>query len=550
MRKWSYWLKGSLIVVILIGLFSFNTLRDDYFEIARNLDIFATLFRELNNHYVDEIDPEDLISTGIQAMLSSLDPYTTFIPEQSLEDYKTSTTGQYGGIGAVVSKRNGVNTVIMPYAGFPAHKAGLQIGDQIIKIDDQDLYNKSTTEISELLKGQPNTPIKLTIIRYGHDDEMDIEMNRATITIDNISYSGMVNESVGFIRLSDFTTDAGKEVSAAVNELKKQGARQLVLDLRGNPGGLLDEAIKVANVFIPKGAEIVNTKGRLASLNEIYKAPSEPVDDQIPLVVLTSNGTASAAEIVSGVVQDYDRGVLIGKKTFGKGLVQTTRSLPYDAQLKITSAKYYIPSGRCIQAIDYSHRNEDGSVGKIPDSLKVAFKTKHGRTVYDGGGIDPDIEVNIEYYSNLLVNLINQNIIFDYASKYHFEHEQIVSPREFQLSDSEYLEFVEWTKDKELDFSTEMDQAIVKLEGIAKDEKYYEGMESQLEQLKKKVKDVQTTYLMKYQDEVKFFLKEEIVGRYYLHPGVIEASIDHDPAIQKALSVLSDEGLYKKLLSN
>ena len=550
MRKWSYWLKGSLIVVILIGLFSFNTLRDDYFEIARNLDIFATLFRELNNHYVDEIDPEDLISTGIQAMLSSLDPYTTFIPEQSLEDYKTSTTGQYGGIGAVVSKRNGVNTVIMPYAGFPAHKAGLQIGDQIIKIDDQDLYNKSTTEISELLKGQPNTPIKLTIIRYGHDDEMDIEMNRATITIDNISYTGMVNESVGFIRLSDFTTDAGKEVSAAVNELKKQGARQLVLDLRGNPGGLLDEAIKVANVFIPKGAEIVNTKGRLASLNEIYKAPSEPVDDQIPLVVLTSNGTASAAEIVSGVVQDYDRGVLIGKKTFGKGLVQTTRSLPYDAQLKITSAKYYIPSGRCIQAIDYSHRNEDGSVGKIPDSLKVAFKTKHGRTVYDGGGIDPDIEVNIEYYSNLLVNLINQNIIFDYASKYHFEHEQIVSPREFQLSDSEYLEFVEWTKDKELDFSTEMDQAIVKLEGIAKDEKYYEGMESQLEQLKKKVKDVQTTYLMKYQDEVKFFLKEEIVGRYYLHPGVIEASIDHDPAIQKALSVLSDEGLYKKLLSN
>ena len=550
MRKWSYWLKGSLIVVILIGLFSFNTLRDDYFEIARNLDIFATLFRELNNHYVDEIDPEDFISTGIQAMLSSLDPYTTFIPEQSLEDYKTSTTGQYGGIGAVVSKRNGVNTVIMPYAGFPAHKAGLQIGDQIIKIDDQDLYNKSTTEISELLKGQPNTPIKLTIIRYGHDDEMDIEMNRATITIDNISYSGMVNESVGFIRLSDFTTDAGKEVSAAVNELKKQGARQLVLDLRGNPGGLLDEAIKVANVFIPKGAEIVNTKGRLASLNEIYKAPSEPVDDQIPLVVLTSNGTASAAEIVSGVVQDYDRGVLIGKKTFGKGLVQTTRSLPYDAQLKITSAKYYIPSGRCIQAIDYSHRNEDGSVGKIPDSLKVAFKTKHGRTVYDGGGIDPDIEVNIEYYSNLLVNLINQNIIFDYASKYHFEHEQIVSPREFQLSDSEYLEFVEWTKDKELDFSTEMDQAIVKLEGIAKDEKYYEGMESQLEQLKKKVKDVQTTYLMKYQDEVKFFLKEEIVGRYYLHPGVIEASIDHDPAIQKALSVLSDEGLYKKLLSN
>ena len=285
-------------------------------------------------------------------------------------------------------------------------------------------------------------------------------------------------------------------------------------------------------------------------MNEIYKAPSEPVDDQIPLVVLTSNGTASAAEIVSGVVQDYDRGVLIGKKTFGKGLVQTTRSLPYDAQLKITSAKYYIPSGRCIQAIDYSHRNEDGSVGKIPDSLKVAFKTKHGRTVYDGGGIDPDIEVNIEYYSNLLVNLINQNIIFDYASKYHFEHEQIVSPREFQLSDSEYLEFVEWTKDKELDFSTEMDQAIVKLEGIAKDEKYYEGMESQLEQLKKKVKDVQTTYLMKYQDEVKFFLKEEIVGRYYLHPGVIEASIDHDPAIQKALSVLSDEGLYKKLLSN
>lgn len=539
---------GIAVVALIAGLFSFAPLRDNYFEISRNLDIFATLFRELNTHYVEEIDPEDLISEGIGAMLATLDPYTTYIPEQALEEYKTATTGQYGGIGAVVSKKNGVNTVIMPYKGFPAYEAGLIIGDQIIAIDGKNLNEKGSSGISEMLKGKPNTPIKLTVIRYGEEKPLEFELTRQKITIDNIPYYGSIDDKTGYIRLSDFTTDAGKEVGDAVKTLKAKGAERLILDLRGNPGGLLEEAVKVANVFIPQGKEIVSTKGRLASWNKQYNAPSDAIDDQIPLIVLTSQGTASAAEIVSGVVQDYDRGILIGKKTFGKGLVQTTRSLPYDALLKITSAKYYIPSGRCIQAIDYSNRNEDGSVGEIPDSLKVAFKTSRGRMVYDGGGIAPDIEVKAEFYSNLLVNLINQNILFDYATKYYYEHSEINQPRLFELSDAEYEDFVAWTSDKDLDFKTEMDVAINKLEDIAKEERYYVGMEDQLASLKEKVSEVQKTYLEKYKEEVKFFLEEEIVGRYYLHKGVIEASLDHDPAVQRAMNVFNDQQQYNKLL--
>ncbi|PIB34075.1 peptidase S41 [Reichenbachiella sp. 5M10] len=540
---------GIVGSALLVGMFSFTFSDDDYFEISRNLNIFATLYRELNTHYVDQLPDEEIITTGIDAMLSSLDPYTDYIPESELESYRTITTGEYGGIGAVVGKRDGVNTVLMPYVGFPAHDAGLQIGDQITHIDGKSLKGLDSDEISNMLKGQPGTQLDLIVHRYGVVDPMLVTLTREKITINNVAYYGMLNKDTGYILLSDFTTHASEEVQDALLELKGKGAKKMVLDLRDNPGGLLDEAVKVANVFIPKGKEVVNTKGKKTSWNKSYTAPAPSTDEEIPLVVLTSSGTASAAEIVSGVMQDYDRGVLVGKRTFGKGLVQATRPLPYNAQLKITTAKYYIPSGRCIQAIDYSHRNPDGSVGKIPDSLKVAFKTRNGRTVYDGGGINPDVLVEERKYSHLLYNIINNNFMFDYANIYRSKHPEISQPRAFELTDAEYADFVTWIESKDLSFSSQIDEAIEGLIEMSKEEKFYEGLHPSIEGLKEKVSMLKRNYLRDYKAEVKFMLEEEIVSRYYYQEGMIEAALDHDPVVLKAEEVLNSPSRYNKILS-
>lgn len=541
---------GVVGIALLVGLFSFTWLNgDNSFEISRNLNIFTTLYRELNTHYVDEISSEKIIGDGIDAMLKSLDPYAAYISESDIEDYRTATTGEYGGIGAIVGQRKRANTVIMPYIGYPAYEAGLKIGDEILKIDHQDLEGKNSTEISELLKGQPGSEITLTVKRYGKDKPFDVVLTRSKITIDNVMYYGMYDESVGFIKLTDFTTDAGSEVKNALDSLKRAGAQKIILDLRDNPGGLLDEAVKVANVFVEQGKEVVSTKGKMSSWNKTYTTPYVATDSEIPLVVLTSRATASAAEIVSGVVQDYDRGVLVGTRTFGKGLVQATRPLPYNSQLKITTAKYYIPSGRCIQAIDYSHRNEDGSVGKIPDSLKVAFKTSKGRVVYDGGGIEPDVPVKPQKFSNLLYNMVSQNLIFDYATEYAYSHPQIAPARKFELTDAEYEEFVSWVDGKEFNLSSQMDDAIKALEVMAKKEKYYEGMEPAIEKLKANVSTLKENYLETFKDDIKFMLEEEIVSRYYFHTGMMEASLDHDPAVIEAAKILSDSQAYSKILN-
>lgn len=540
---------GIVTIIAITGLVSFNTLNDKYFEISRNLDIFATLFRELNTHYVDGIEPEALVNESINAMLQSLDPYTSYIPASKLEAYRTSTTGEYGGIGAVVGRKKGINTVIMPYKGFPAYEAGLKIGDLIFRIDGESLKDKSNNAISEMLKGNPNTPIKLAVKRHNKPDTFEVELKRAKIVIDNVPYFGLVENNIGYIRLADFTTNAGKEVNDALQLLKKQGAESLILDLRGNPGGLLNEAINVANVFIPKGQEIVSTKGKVSSWDQVYNAPENAVDSNIPLVVLTNSATASASEIVSGVIQDYDRGILIGQRTFGKGLVQATRPLPYDAQLKVTTAKYYIPSGRSIQAIDYAKKNEDGSVAKIPDSLMVAYKTKGGRTVYDGGGIAPDIEVEVEYYSHLLLSLVRQNIFFDYATEYYYDHPNISDPSSFQLTDTEYDSFLGWVKSKDYELNGELDQVITNLENTAKNEQYYNGINSQLTDLKNKIEQVKANYLTDFKKEVKTLLQEEIISRYYLYPGVIEASLNYDPVVTKAVSALKDKSRYNQLLN-
>ena len=532
-----------------LGLFSYTTDPGNrYFDIVRNLDIFATLYKEVNTYYVDEVDPNELMKIGIDAMLESLDPYTVYIPEDEIEDFRTMTTGQYGGIGAVIGKRRGVNTVLMPYKGFPAHEQGLRIGDVITKVDGIDVSDKSTDDISRLLKGQADTEISLTIQRYGVEDPIKLSFKREHIRVENVPYSGMLNHETGYIRLSDFTPGAGAEVRKALEGLKAKGAKKLVFDLRDNPGGLLSEAVNVSNVFIPKGSEVVSTKGKVEQWNKAYHALDAPLDTEIPLVVLTSSRSASAAEIVAGVIQDYDRGVLVGSKTFGKGLVQVNRHLTYNSQVKVTTARYYIPSGRCIQAIDYAHRNEDGSVGKIPDSLKVEYLTKRGRPVYDGGGIDPDVEVEKGRLAPISVSLLTKGLLFDYATEFHFTHPEIPSAKEFTITDQEYAKFVNWLSDKEYDYTTEVEEQINEMEETAKAEKSYENIKPQIDALRSNFAHNKKEDLKEFSDEIKFLLKQEIISRYYLQDGIMEASFEKDEDIQAALNVLGTPTQYAQYL--
>ncbi|MEQ9166633.1 MAG: S41 family peptidase, partial [Fulvivirga sp.] len=449
MNKLTTRIKATLAIIILtVTAFAFANPSERYFEIAKNLDIFATLFKEVNALYVDEVNPNKVIKTGIDAMLASLDPYTNYIPEDDIEDFRTQSTGQYGGIGALTSKIDGKIMIVMVMEGYSAQKNGLKIGDEVLKINDIDVTNMDRSEASDLMKGQANSDVSLTVKRHNHNEPIVLNFKREKVKISNVPYYGMVTDDIGYVKLSEFTLDAGKEVRTAVTKLKTEGATKIILDVRGNPGGLLMEAVNITNVFLPKGQEVVATKGKIEDHNQVYKTLNQPVDTEIPLAVLINSGSASASEIVAGTLQDYDRGIIIGQKSFGKGLVQITRPLTYNAQLKVTTAKYYTPSGRCIQALDYSHRNADGSVGKVPDSLKAEFKTVNGRSVYDGGGIDPDFDLNKETLSPIAYTLFTKGHIFDYATQYFYSHEKIASAKSFKLTDAEYDEFKAWLKDK------------------------------------------------------------------------------------------------------
>jgi carboxyl-terminal processing protease len=548
-RKYTNWILTIPAVITIFVLFSYTSPGERYFEIAKNLDIFATLFKEVNAYYVDEVNPNTFMRSGIDAMLSSLDPYTNYIPEDDIEDYRTMTTNQYGGIGALIGRYNDKNYVIMPYDGFPAFKGGLKIGDELIKVDEVDVTDKVTGEISKLLKGQANTEVTIQVKRYGVDEPLTFNLTRQKITIDNVPYFGMVDSDIGYIKLSDFTTSAGKEVSKAVNKLKEEGATKIILDLRLNPGGLLNEAVNVSNIFIPRGKEIVSTKGKVTDWNKTYSGLNNPVDTEIPLVVLTNSRSASASEIVSGTMQDYDRGVLVGKKTFGKGLVQATRPLSYNSQLKVTTAKYYIPSGRCIQAINYSERNEDGSVKRIPDSLKVEFKTENGRVVYDGGGIDPDVEVERRKLAPITLSLVSKGLIFEYATEYYYEHETISSAREYRLSDEEFSEFLSWLQDKDFDYVTRVEKTLDELISLSREEKFNGMVEETITELKKEIQHNKEKDLVKFKDEIKSVLEEEIASRYYFSKGLIEASFDNDPQLIEAVKVLNDQDRYNQILA-
>jgi carboxyl-terminal processing protease len=539
---------GLLVGAIGFGLFSFKTENERYFDIAKNLDIFATLFKEVNTYYVDDVTPGKLVKTGIDAMLKSLDPYTNYISEDDVEDFRTQTTGQYGGIGAVVGKRDGKTIIQLPYEGMPAQKAGLLIGDEILKIDGVDIVKKNNGETSKLLKGQANTTVKLEIKRYGIDKPFEVSVTRDKIQIDNVPYYGMVSNDIGYFQLSGFTMDASREVKNAVVKLKELGAKKIIFDLRDNPGGLLNEAVNISNLFVDKGKDIVSTKGKVTDWNKVYKALDEPLDTQIPLVILTSARSASASEIVSGVMQDYDRAVLIGERTFGKGLVQTTRPLTYNAQLKVTTAKYYIPSGRCIQEVDYTHRKEDGSLGKIPDSLRVAFKTSRGRVVYDGGGVAPDVEVKDQEYADISKALSNKGYLFEYANKYRAEHPTIATAKEFNVSDAEYEKFVSYLGKKDISYSTSVEQSIDDLVKKAKADKHYDDIKNDIEVIKKKISTNKSNDLVRFKPEIKELLEQEIASRYYFQKGAIEASFDDDQDIIMAKNVLNDPQKFESLL--
>lgn len=532
--------------VVALVIFSFTPASDRYFEIARNLDIFATLFKEVNASYVDEVNPNTLIKTGIDAMLESLDPYTNYIPEEMVEDYRTLNTGQYGGIGAYTRTIGNRTVVTMVLNGYAAQRSGLKIGDEVLKIDSKDLSSLDPEEEGHLMKGQIGTPVSLTIKRMGSDKPIKLDFKREKIKISNVPYYGLLENKIGYVQLLEFTPDAGKEVRNAVVSLKEKGATSIVLDLRNNPGGLLDEAVNVCNVFIPKGKLVVTTKGKIE--HQDFATNFAPIDTEIPVAVLINRGSASASEIVAGTLQDYDRAVIVGEKSFGKGLVQVSRQLTYKAQLKVTTAKYYTPTGRCIQVLDYSHRREDGSVLSVPDSLKRPFKTTAGRTVYDGGGIDPDIKLQPDEAHPLTQKLFQDGFIFDYATLYRFNHPNIAEPRNFSLSNEEYQQFVSWMKGKNYTYTSNLDLQLKQLIEEAEAEHYYNDLKPNIDQIRAKIAENKKNELMLYKDQIRKLLEEDIMSRYYLEEGTVQVGFKYDQELKKASDILLNQSGYARLL--
>lgn len=535
--------------ILALTLFAFRKPVEKYFDIAKSLDIFATLFKEVNAYYVDDVEPEKLIRKGIDGMLESLDPYTDYIAEDEIESFRISTTGQYGGIGALIGVVNKRIVVTHPYKNFPAYKAGIKVGDEIISVDGKNVQGKTTSEISTLLKGQPRTEVELKMKRPGQKETLMLKIKREKITLTNLAYVGLVEPEIGYLKLDDFTPGASREVAEAVLNLKQQGATKIILDLRENPGGLLHEAVNIVSLFVPRGEEVVSTKGKVDEWNKSYRTLNSPVDTEIPVVVLVSEGSASASEIVAGALQDYDRAVLIGKRTFGKGLVQTTRQLSYNSQLKVTTAKYYIPSGRCIQALDYSHRKEDGSVERVADSLKSEFKTKSGRKVFDGGGLDPDVPVDDEYVGNVTAGLVNSGLIFEFASKYCSENPTVPDLRSFYLSDKDYDRFLVFVKEQKFTYTTSIETNATKLIAAAKEEKYYPDLEGQLNQLKTRIEVAKSMDLSRFKKEIKEILEEQIAFHYALNEGQASVSLTRDNTIVEARKILNDTEAYHKILT-
>ena len=539
MKKFFY-----LFIIGCLGLVAFKS--EDYFEISKNLDIFAEVYKEVNTTYVDEVQPGELIRAAIDGMLKSLDPYTNFYSEAQAEDYRYQTTGTYAGIGSTIRTIGDYVYIDSPVDDFPAFKAGLLPGDKILAVDGVDMKGKTASDVTDYLKGKAGTTFSIKIARLGEGD-LTKSITRETIKIKNVPYYGIIEDNIGYMQLTRFTPDAGKEVRDAVIALKAEGATSLVLDLRNNGGGLLHEAINIVNVFVPRGETIVITKGKFQEDNRTYKTLNSPVDTEIPLVVLINDGSASASEIVSGSLQDLDRAVLIGQNSFGKGLVQTTKRLTYNTSMKITTAKYYIPSGRLIQRLDYGNK-VNGKAVAVADSIKKEFKTKNGRNVIDGEGIQPDLNIEEYKYSKLAISLIRNDLIFQFANEYRSKNPQISGPKIYDVSNETFEDFKSFLKDKEYEYTTNTEKNLDKLIDQAKDDKYYELLKGELTSLKTALESTKKADLDNNNQELKELLEYEIVRRYYFEKGKVEVGFDDDLEWAKTKSIFSNTTEYNGLL--
>lgn len=520
---------------------------DRSFEIAKNLEIFSSVYKQLNLNYVDDVDPGKAIKVAIDAMLASFDPYTNYFPESDIEDVKLQLLGEYGGVGAIITQRGDSIYISEPYKGLPADEAGLKAGDRIVAVNGESTQGKKVPDVSSAMRGQAGTTVTLRLERVvsSRPDGSNVTtvfertLTRREIKLPNVPYYGYVGPQgdVGYIKLDEFTNDAAKNVRDAFVKLKKEkpSMRGVILDLRGNGGGLMNEAVDIVNIWVPRGTLVVETKGKVASKNLKSYTRLQPEDTEIPLAVLIDGSSASASEIVSGSLQDRDRAVVIGQRSYGKGLVQNILPMPYNSQMKVTVSKYYIPSGRCIQAIDYSHRDEQGRALKVPDSLKTAFKTKSGRTVYDGFGIEPDIEIEPEYMSNIAIALVQKQLIFDYATQFYRSHKEIASPADFEIDSVLYDDFCSFLSTRNLTYSTYTERAIKDLREVAKQEQYADAIESMLKGMEDAMKRVKEDDLLNHKEEICEMLKAEILTRYYYDQGRLQGALKSDKAVLRAV---------------
>lgn len=551
-------LAGAFIVMLGMGMTSFKE-DDRNFQISKNLDIFNSIFKELDMFYVDTVNAEKMIQTGVEGMLSLTDPYTEYYPEEEVSSLKEMTTGKYGGIGAAIRYYEAKDriAVVEPTEGMPAAEAGVKAGDIILSVGGKEMVRgdmkpqEFSSKVSEALRGEPGTSFVLKVLRPLKNDStvMEFKITRKNIRTNPLPYYGMVKDSIGYLALSSFTENSAKDFKKAFIELKQKGAKSLIIDLRDNGGGSLSEAVDIVNLYVPKGQEIVVTKGKVRQAQGSYKTQNEPVDTQIPLAVLVNGATASASEIVSGSLQDLDRAVVIGSRTFGKGLVQTIRPLPYNGTLKVTTSKYYIPSGRCIQAIDYAKKNADGSVARTPDSLTTVFHTAAGREVRDGGGIRPDIEVKGDKIPNIVFYLMNDDLIFDYATQYCWDHPTLASVDDFKLTDADYEAFKKLVKSRNFTYDRQSEKMLKSLKEIAEFEGYMTEAAEEFKALEKKLNHNLDRDLDYFAKPIKEYISQEIVTRYFYQRGAAMERLKDDTDLEEAIKVLQNPVRYREILS-
>jgi carboxyl-terminal processing protease len=541
-------IKQLLFSVVL--LFSLQAkAQSNGFEVIKSLELMDQIYENLDLYFVDDVQPGKLSKVAIDAMLKELDPYTVYYAEANIEDYRLMTTGQYGGIGSLIKKADEYVYISEPYEGNPAQKSGLRAGDKILEIDGKTMFNKPSDQVSDALKGPKGTVVKILVERFNEGNKL-IEITRDEIKIPDVPYYGIIKEKVGYISLNSFTQTASEEVKKGIIAMQKEGMEQLILDLRGNGGGLLIEAVKIVNFFVPKDKVVVFTKGRVKEENHVYKTMDEPIALGLPLIVLIDEGSASASEIVAGSLQDLDRAVIIGEQSYGKGLVQRTYDLKYGSKVKITIAKYYTPSGRCVQRLEYYDKESGAKPKEISDSLLRKFKTQNGRDVIDGRGIDPDLAIEKEDLSQFSALLFNKNILFNYATQYHANTKEIATADKFQLSDDEYAIFKTYVLNAKLNYSTAAQNALKKLKLEAEKEGTFDELKAEYENILVKISPDPAKDLDKYRIEIAEMLENEIVSRYYFQKGRTINSFEHDPAVIKAIQTAMDNNSYNAILKN